>query len=180
MSDAITLELLHPDARAPERATEDSAGYDLFVHLTHRTVVCSGSDGTWELPTFRDREKNLSYFELPPNATAMIPLGFKARLPSGCEAQIRPRSGLAARSGVTVLNSPGTVDADYRGEVKVVLANLGAEDFTVTRGMRIAQIEVSLGHEHRQVDRIARADLDDVHVSAMRSGRQRGGNAPGG
>src|SRR5688572_33305525 len=99
MSDAIILELLHPDARAPERATEDSAGYDLFVHLSHRTVTCSCPDGTWELPTFRDREKNLSYFELPPSATAMIPLGFKAKLPNGCDAQIRPRSRTTFKQG---------------------------------------------------------------------------------
>src|SRR5437762_14297720 len=72
MAESITLELLYPDARAPERATEDSAGYDLFVYLTHRTVSCSGPDGTWELPTFRDREKKISYFELPPAATAMM------------------------------------------------------------------------------------------------------------
>src|SRR2546428_3794192 len=63
MAESITLELLYPDARAPERATEDSAGYDLFVHLTHRTVSCSDSSGTWELPTLRDREKSISYFD---------------------------------------------------------------------------------------------------------------------
>jgi dUTP pyrophosphatase len=71
---------------------------------------------------------------------AMVPTGLAIALPDGFEAQVRPRSGLAAKQGVTVLNSPGTVDADYRGEVKVILINHGAEPVTVTRGMRIAQM----------------------------------------
>ncbi len=71
---------------------------------------------------------------------AMVPTGLAIALPEGFEAQVRPRSGLAAKQGVTVLNSPGTVDADYRGEVKVILINHGAEPVTVTRGMRIAQM----------------------------------------
>ena len=70
----------------------------------------------------------------------MVPTGLAIALPVGFEAQVRPRSGLAAKQGVTVLNSPGTVDADYRGEVKVILINHGAEPVTVTRGMRIAQM----------------------------------------
>ena len=73
----------------------------------------------------------------------MIPTGLSIALPLGYEAQVRPRSGLAAREGITVLNSPGTIDADYRGEVMVVLANLGDQPFTVTRGMRIAQMVVA-------------------------------------
>jgi len=68
---------------------------------------------------------------------------FGIALPPGYEAQVRPRSGLALRNGITVLNSPGTVDADYRGEVGVILANLGDEDFVITRGMRIAQMVVA-------------------------------------
>ncbi len=70
----------------------------------------------------------------------MVPTGLAIALPEGYEAQVRPRSGLAARHGVTVLNSPGTVDADYRGELKVILVNLSDEPFTVTRGERIAQM----------------------------------------
>jgi len=140
MTDAITLELLYPDARAPERATEDSAGYDLFVHLTHRTVNCSEYDGTWELPTFRDREKNLSYFELPPNATAKIPLGFKAKLPSGCEAQIRPRSGTTFKKGILIPNAPGTIDADYPDEWMVLVRNPLSEPILIEHGERIAQM----------------------------------------
>jgi dUTP pyrophosphatase len=77
---------------------------------------------------------------LAPGERAMVPTGLAIALPVGFEAQVRPRSGLAAKQGVTVLNSPGTVDADYRGEVKVILINHGAEPVTVTRGMRIAQM----------------------------------------
>ena len=72
----------------------------------------------------------------------MVPTGLAIALPEGYEAQIRPRSGLAARFGVTVLNTPGTVDADYRGEIQVILNNLGKDSFTVERGMRIAQMVI--------------------------------------
>lgn len=143
MPEAITLELLHQDAKAPERATEDSAGYDLFAYLTHRTVQCSGPDGTWELPTFRDREKKLSYFEVPPDATAMIPLGFKAKLPSGCEAQIRPRSGTTFRKGLLIPNAPGTIDADYPEEWMVLVRNPGSRPVRIEHGERIAQMVLS-------------------------------------
>lgn len=81
--------------------------------------------------------------EIAAGGRAMIPTGIAIALPAGTEAQVRPRSGLAARHGVTVLNAPGTVDADYRGEVQVMLANLGAEPFVVRRGMRIAQLIIA-------------------------------------
>lgn len=77
---------------------------------------------------------------LQPGDRALIPTGLAFEIPLGFEAQVRPRSGLALRHGVTVLNSPGTIDADYRGEVQVILANLGRDPFTVQRGDRIAQI----------------------------------------
>jgi dUTP pyrophosphatase len=80
---------------------------------------------------------------LAPGARAMIATGFAIALPRGFEAQVRPRSGLAAKHGVTVLNSPGTVDADYRGEIKVILINHGAESFAIARGDRIAQIVIA-------------------------------------
>jgi len=80
---------------------------------------------------------------LAPGARAMIPTGLTIAVPLGYEAQVRPRSGLAAKHGVTCLNSPGTVDSDYRGEVKVILVNLGQEDFVVRRGERIAQMVVA-------------------------------------
>src|SRR5262245_41242512 len=76
---------------------------------------------------------------IPPGARALIPTGFALELPRGYEAQVRPRSGLALKHGVTLLNSPGTIDSDYRGELKVILINLGQADFVVERGMRIAQ-----------------------------------------
>ena len=78
-----------------------------------------------------------------PGDRAMIPTGVRIALPPGTEGQIRPRSGLAFRHGVTVLNAPGTVDADYRGEIQVLLINLGREPFTVERGMRIAQMVIA-------------------------------------
>lgn len=80
---------------------------------------------------------------LLPGARMLVPTGLQLALPEGYEAQIRPRSGLALRHGVTVLNSPGTVDADYRGEVGVILVNLGKEPFVIERGMRIAQLVVA-------------------------------------
>ena len=80
---------------------------------------------------------------LAPGARALVPTGFAFAIPAGFEGQVRPRSGLAARSGVTVLNAPGTIDADYRGEVKVILINHGNEAVAITRGMRIAQLVVA-------------------------------------
>jgi len=80
---------------------------------------------------------------LAPGARALVPTGLAIALPQGFEAQVRPRSGLAAKNGVTVLNSPGTVDCDYRGEVKVILINHGAEPFLIERGTRIAQMVVA-------------------------------------
>ncbi len=80
---------------------------------------------------------------LEPGARALIPTGLAIELPSGYEAQVRPRSGLALSFGVTVLNSPGTIDADYRGEIGVILVNLGSRPFEVKRGARIAQLVVS-------------------------------------
>ncbi len=90
---------------------------------------------------------------LLPGARALVPTGFALAIPPGFEAQIRPRSGLALRSGVTCLNAPGTIDADYRGPVQVLLANLGAEPVTVARGDRIAQLVVAP---------VSRASFDEV------------------
>ncbi|MBI4273851.1 MAG: dUTP diphosphatase [Rhizobiales bacterium] len=80
---------------------------------------------------------------IAPGANALIPTGIAMVLPPGSEGQIRPRSGLAAKHGVTVLNAPGTIDRDYRGEISVLLINLGGEPFTVSRGMRIAQLVIA-------------------------------------
>ena len=80
---------------------------------------------------------------LPPGARAAVPTGLQLALPAGFEGQVRPRSGLALKFGVTVLNAPGTIDSDYRGEVKVILVNLGTEPFTIARGDRIAQLVIA-------------------------------------
>ena len=80
---------------------------------------------------------------LEPGARALVPTGFAIALPAGYEAQVRPRSGLALKHGITCLNSPGTIDADYRGPIGVILANLGSEPFTIRRGDRIAQLVVA-------------------------------------
>ena len=81
--------------------------------------------------------------QLAPSARALIPTGLQIALPAGFEAQVRPRSGLALKQGVTVLNSPGKIDADYRGEIAVLLINLGTEPVEITRGMRIAQMVIA-------------------------------------
>ncbi|ACY49227.1 dUTP diphosphatase [Rhodothermus marinus] len=100
---------------------------------------------------------------LEPGRWALVPTGLVLALPPGFEGQVRPRSGLAARHGVTVLNSPGTIDADYRGEVKVLLINLGSEPFVIRRGERIAQLVVA---RHARVTWDARASLDETERGA--------------
>lgn len=102
----------------PSRATEGAAGVDLSAAVAAPVV-------------------------LAPGERRLIPTGFVWEIPEGFEGQVRPRSGLAIRHGLTLLNSPGTVDSDYRGEVCVVLCNLGQEPFTVERGMRIAQMVIA-------------------------------------
>ena len=93
--------------------------------------------------------------ELAPGARAAIPAGVAIALPAWHEGQIRPRSGLAARHGVTVLNSPGTIDADYRGELQVILVNISAEPFVVRRGMRIAQLVIAPIKRARLVETVS-------------------------
>jgi deoxyuridine 5'-triphosphate nucleotidohydrolase len=102
------------DLPLPGYATAGAAGMDICAAVTDQMV-------------------------LAPGARALIPTGFAIALPPDYELQIRPRSGLALKSGIMVVNSPGTIDADYRGEVQILLLNAGAEPFVVTRGMRIAQ-----------------------------------------
>lgn len=108
------------DLPLPEHQTEHAAGLDLLAAVPADAPVV-----------------------LEPGAYAMIPTGLCIALPPGTEGQVRPRSGLAAKHGVTVLNSPGTIDSDYRGEIKIVLINHGRESFLVSRGMRIAQLVVA-------------------------------------
>jgi dUTP pyrophosphatase len=113
---------------------------------------------------------------IAPGERAMIPTGIALALPPGLEGQVRPRSGLAARHGVTVLNSPGTVDADYRGEVQVILVNLGRNSFTVERGARVAQLIIAYT---MQVTLCEVANLDETTRGAAgfgSTGTVSGGN----
>jgi dUTP pyrophosphatase len=119
--------------RVPVEILPHGAGLDLPAHAT---VGSAGVDLRAAVPADEP-------LVLQPGAFAAVPTGLVIELPWGTEGQVRPRSGLAARHGVTVLNSPGTVDADYRGEVKVLLINHGREAFTVNRGERIAQLVVA-------------------------------------
>ncbi|MBR4851431.1 MAG: dUTP diphosphatase [Tidjanibacter sp.] len=100
---------------------------------------------------------------LKPLARALVPTGLLVELPAGYEMQVRPRSGLAAKYGLTVLNAPGTVDADYRGEVKVILANLSADEFVINDGERIAQLVVA---QHSQVEWEEADELSDTSRGA--------------
>ncbi|MBS4022404.1 MAG: dUTP diphosphatase [Dethiobacter sp.] len=106
------------DLPLPDYKSEDAAGMDLLAAVTGGV-------------------------SLPPGSRILVPTGLQIAVPRGFEAQVRPRSGLAWKWGITILNSPGTIDADYRGEIKVILANLGNEIFTVARGDRIAQLVVT-------------------------------------
>lgn len=106
------------DLPLPAYATPESAGCDLVAAVEKDVVIAPG--------------KRL-----------LVPTGLKIALPDGFEAQVRPRSGLALKHGITVLNTPGTIDSDYRGEIGVILINLGEENFTVTRGLRIAQMVIA-------------------------------------
>lgn len=106
------------DLPLPDYASEGAAGLDLVAAVAEPLM-------------------------LVPMARASVPTGLAIALPEGFEAQVRPRSGLAAKHGVTVLNAPGTIDADYRGEIKATLINLGEDPFTIERGMRIAQLIVA-------------------------------------
>ncbi len=119
MKDALHIQTVNlSDLALPKHETVNSAGVDLRANVEESIVL---------LPMHRK----------------LIPTGLKIALPEGYEAQVRPRSGLAYKHGITVLNSPGTIDADYRGEIKVLLINLSEEPFTISRGDRIAQMIVA-------------------------------------
>ena len=119
---------LDEGAKMPEYQTRQAAGADLFARLTEKVTI-------------------------NPMERVLIPTGVHIQMPEGYEAQVRPRSGLAIHYGVTVLNSPGTVDADYRGEIGVILINLGTEPFVVSNGDRIAQLVIAK-HENFEWDNV--------------------------
>ena len=136
------VRLAHGNGLAlPTYQSDGAAGMDLLAAVPKRTPL-----------------------QLMPGARALVPTGLVLQLPPGLEAQVRPRSGLALRHGITVLNSPGTIDSDYRGEVQVLLANLGSEPFAIARGERIAQLVVQ---------RVERAKL--VEVAAIAETRRGAG-----
>ena len=112
----VKIQKLHPDAKLPSYAHPGDAGLD----------ICS-----------------VERVEIPPHASAMIKTGFSMQLPDGTEAQVRPRSGLALKHQITVLNSPGTIDYGYRGEVAIILINHGVSTFIVEPGMKIAQMVIA-------------------------------------
>ena len=117
----VELQRLDPRAIIPRRMSTDAAGYDLSACLPEAETVV-----------------------LAPGERGLVSTGWAMALPVGHEAQVRPRSGLALRQGLTVLNAPGTIDADYRGEIKVLLINLGQESVSIRHGDRIAQMVVSV------------------------------------
>lgn len=124
----------------PAYATEGSAGMDLFAAVDPELVIPAGE-------------------------TVLVPTGYSIELPEGFEAQVRPRSGLAIKHSIGILNSPGTIDSDYRGEIKVILTNFGKNPFTIRRGDRIAQLIVQ---------RYARVDWEEVE-SLRETARGAGG-----
>ena len=114
----INICLLKNAVGEPHYASKDAAGIDISAGIPDNIVIRK-------------------------NAYTLIPSGFQIEIPKGFEGQVRPRSGLAFKNGLTVLNSPGTIDSDYRGEVKVLIVNLGKDDFIISPGMRIAQLIIS-------------------------------------
>ncbi len=133
----VVFEALHPGVLPPTRATPGSAGFDLHAYLAGRRVRCSDGVSSWEVESSQG-EKGWS-IELRPGAMALIPLGFRARLPDGFEAQVRPRSGTSFRKGLQIPNAPGTVDADYPDEWLVPVRNATAAPLRIEHGERIAQ-----------------------------------------
>ncbi len=141
LADRIVFELLAPDVRVPSRSTRHSAGYDVRAHLTLGPVqIHRGSTGTTQPEAVQESEEGPPSITLEPGDRALVPTGFRARLPEGFEAQIRIRSSLAWKRGLTVPNAPGTVDADYPDEWFVLVLNAGTAPVRIEHGERIAQI----------------------------------------
>lgn len=124
----VTVQRLHPAALLPTQATPGSAGYDVYAHFPDTSI------------------------RLMPGVRHLIPTGIRMCIPPGWEIQVRPRSGLALKKGLTVLNTPGTIDSDYRGEIGVILINLGEVPHQITHGERIAQLVVSPVHTMELVE----------------------------
>ncbi|MGE0788894.1 MAG: dUTP diphosphatase [Sandaracinaceae bacterium] len=138
----VRFSRLRPDARPPRYASERAAGLDL----------CAALDAP---------------ITIPPMGRVAVGTGLAIELPDGTEGQVRPRSGLALRHGITVLNAPGTIDADYRGELRVLLVNLGDEPFTIQVGDRIAQLVIA---EVARAEMIEVEDVKDLSSTARGEG----------
>lgn len=141
--DRVKIEILRLDGGdglpLPAYMSEGASGMDIHAAVVEETVIAPGSFG-------------------------FVPTGFSIAVPEGYEAQVRPRSGLALRCGVFVLNTPGTIDSDYRGEVGVILANLGSEPFRIERGDRIAQLVIS------RVERAVWVETEELEETARQAG----------
>lgn len=135
----VEIKLISQLAKLPEKMSDASSGYDLYT-------------------------ANSESISLKPGTIKMVPTGIAISLPSGYEAQIRPRSGLAIRHGIGILNSPGTIDADYRGEIKVILFNFGDKEFVIEPGMRIAQMVIS------QYENVEFLEVDELDETVRGSG----------
>lgn len=141
----IKIQKIDPDAELPHKMTEHSSGYDMYSSNSKDIIIKSGE-------------------------VKLIPTGIAISLPIGYEAQIRPRSGLAIEHQIGVLNSPGTIDADYRGEIKIILFNFGKDDFTIKPKTRIAQMIISKYEESNfvltdKLDKTARGNGGFGHTS---------------
>lgn len=127
------------DLPLPRYMSAQASGMDLYANVEHSIII---NPGKWSI----------------------VPTGIMLSLPDGFEAQVRPRSGLAFKNGVTVLNSPGTVDADYRGEIRIALMNLGEKDFVIKRGDRIAQLVIN------RIERVNLIETDSLPLSERGDG----------
>ena len=114
----VNIQVLNKSVKIPEYQSRDASGFDLTAYVKDNFII-------------------------KPKEYQIIPTGLIIEIPKGYEGQIRPRSGLAAKNGITVLNSPGTIDSDYRGEIKIILINLGVKEFLILPGMRVAQMVIS-------------------------------------
>ena len=123
----------------PTYQTNGASGMDLYAAVENKTIIL-------------------------PNCVLLIPTGFSVEIPIGYEAQVRPRSGLASKFGIVIPNSPGTIDSDYRGEIKVILMNLGKENFTINRGDRIAQLVIA------KYEKISWEEVDILSVTERGDG----------
>ena len=114
----VNIQVLNKSIKIPEYQSSEASGFDLTAYVKDNFII-------------------------KPKEYQIIPTGLIMEIPKGYEGQIRPRSGLAAKNGITVLNSPGTIDSDYRGEIKIILINLGIKEFLILPGMRVAQMVIS-------------------------------------